>query len=297
LRRNFIRDQNFRNKIIVNQIANQAPEVYQENIVEVARVCSAAAARHSCTRYIEVSTAQVYNHKAVPSGGWSENGTINPWTGIGRARLEAEQAVSNTHGLNHIIVRPSIVYGPGDVIGITPRLVIGSIYKESGERMELLWSKNLKLNTVHVDDVVRALWHLTNHGNSGQIFNLCDKHDTDQGKINDVLEELMGIKTGFLGKTKSSVAKALGMKQLTDFVNDKHLKPWSDLCKSRGIHDTPLTPYLDEELLYKCETYLNGSGIESTGFAYTRPHVTGDAIREVILDFVQKGIFPGGIVE
>jgi len=276
---------------------SQPLEVYQENIIDVSRVCSAAASRHSCARYIEVSTAQVYSHKGAPNGGWAENGTIAPWTGIGTARLESEQAVSSTHGLNYVIVRPSIVYGPGDILGITPRLVIGTIYKESGERMELLWSQNLKLNTVHVEDVVRGLWHLTNHGNSGQIFNLCDKNDTNQGKINEILEELYGIKTGFLGKTKSSIAKALGMKQLTDFVNDKHLKPWSDLCKSKGILDTPLTPYLDEELLYKSETSINGSAIESTGFVYERPHVTVDAIREVILDFVHKGIFPTGIIE
>jgi len=276
---------------------SQPPEVYQENIIDVSRVCAAAASRHGCSRYIEVSTSQVYSKKDAPTGGWAENGTLDPWTGIGTARLEAEQAVSHTNGLNYVIVRPSIVYGPGDVLGVTPRLVIGTIYKQSGERMELLWSQNLKINTVHVEDVVRALWHLTDHGSSGQVFNLSDKNDTNQGKINELLEELYGIKTGFLGKTKSSIAKALGMKQLTDFVNDKHLKPWSDLCKSRGILDTPLTPYLDEELLSKCETSINGSAIESTGFVYNRPHVTADALRDVVFDFVHKGIFPTGIID
>jgi len=247
---------------------SQSWELYQENIIDVARVCAAAAARHGCTRFIEVSTAQVYSHKNVVDGGWDENGTLAPWTSIGKARHEAEQAVANS-GLNYVVVRPSIVYGVGDISGLTPRVVIGAIYKESGETMELLWSKSLKLNTVHVNDVVRAIWHLHDHGTSGQIFNLSDKNDTDQGKINQVLEELYGIKTSFLGKTKSSIAKALGMKQLTDMVNEKHLKPWSDLCKSKGILDTPLTPYLDEELLYKCETFINGSFIETTGFLIT----------------------------
>jgi len=199
---------------------SQSWELYQENIIDVARVCAAAAARHGCTRFIEVSTAQVYSHKNVVDGGWDENGTLAPWTSIGKARHEAEQAVANS-GLNYVVVRPSIVYGVGDISGLTPRVVIGAIYKESGETMELLWSKSLKLNTVHVNDVVRAIWHLHDHGTSGQIFNLSDKNDTDQGKINQVLEELYGIKTSFLGKTKSSIAKALGMKQLTDMVNEK----------------------------------------------------------------------------
>jgi len=271
-------------------------EVYQENIIDVARVCAAASAQHRVGRYIEVSTSQVYSHKNSPTGGWAENGTLAPWTGIGTARLAAEQAVQGTRGLNYVIVRPSIVYGPGDILGLTPRVVIGAIYKESGEKMELLWSKSLKMNTVHVDDVVRAIWHLTNHGNSGGIYNLSDKNETDQGKINDILEEIYGIKTGFLGKAMSSMAKALGMKQLTDTVNDKHLKPWSDLCKGRGIHDTPLTPYLDEELLYKCDCAVNGNAIESTGFAYNKPNLTAEALREVIADFERKGIFPQGLI-
>jgi len=276
---------------------SQSWELYEENIIEVARVCAAAAKRHNCTRFIEVSTAQVYSHKGAPDGGYTEDGSLAPWTGIGRARLEAENKVRETAGLDYIVVRPAIVYGPGDVVGLTPRIVIGAIYKESGETMELLWSKSLKMNTVHVTDVVRAIWHLHDHGTTGQIFNLVDKGDTDQGKVNELMEQLYGIPTSFLGKTKSSLAKALGMKQLTDMVNDKHLKPWSDLCKSKGILDTPLTPYLDEELLYKCDVYINGNAIESTGFAYNVPNITPDHLREVINDYIAKGHFPQGLIE
>jgi len=76
----------------------------------------------------------------------------------------------------------------------------------------------------------------------------------------------------------------------------KHLKPWSDLCKSKGILDTPLTPYLDEELLYKCETFITGSFIETTGFSYNFPNLTSNLLREVINDFVGKGAFPNGLV-
>jgi hypothetical protein len=57
-----------------------------------------------------------------------------------------------------------------------------------------------------------------------------------------------------------------------------------------------LTPYLDEELLYKCETYINGSSIESTGFQYNVPNFTVDNLREVINDFVAKQYFPPGLI-
>jgi len=276
---------------------SQAPEIYQENIIDVARSCAGVAARIGCQRFIEVSTSQIYKGKNQPDDGWAEDGEIEPWTGVGTARFEAENVVRNTEGLNHVIVRPCIVYGPGDILGLTPRLVIGAIYKESGKTMKLLWSKSFQMNTVHVEDVCRALWHLTTHGNSGDTYNLCDKNETNQGKINELLEEIYQIKTAFIGQAKSTIAASLGMENLTDTVNDKHLKPWGDLCKARGINDTPLTPYLDEELLYHSHTHINGSHIESTGFTYAHPTVTADSLRAVVNDFIAKGYFPQGLME
>jgi nucleoside-diphosphate-sugar epimerase len=277
---------------------SQAQEIYQENIIDVARTCAGVAARlGNCQRFIEVSTAQIYKGKNMPDDGWAEDGTVDPWTGVATARFEAENAVRATAGLDYVIVRPCIVYGPGDILGLTPRLVIGSIYKESGKTMKLLWSKSLKMNTVHVEDVCRAIWHLTTHGSSGDVFNLADKNETDQGKVNELLGEIYTINTSFLGQTKSSLVSNIGMDTLTDTVNDKHLKPWGDLCKARGILDTPLTPYLDEELLYNSHTHINGSHIESTGFSYNHPTVTTDSLKAVINDFVAKGYFPQGLIE
>lgn len=101
--------------------------------------------------------------------------------------------------------------------------------------MKLLWSKDLKLNTVHVEDVSRACWYLTqwymdnNIAASGTvpIFNLVDKQDTgkesnlscvghniqtcfitiDQEAINKQLQCIFGIQTGYHGSVVSTFAK------------------------------------------------------------------------------------------
>lgn len=97
--------------------------------------------------------------------------------------------------LNLIIVRPAIVYGPGDISGISrnfyniffiyffkkllaPRLICGAVYKYLNETMEFLWDKELKINTVHVYDTVAALWHLALNGKVGEVYNLADKNET-----------------------------------------------------------------------------------------------------------------------
>lgn len=38
-----------------------------------------------------------------------------------------------------------------------PRLIIGAVYRHLKEEMSLLWTKDLKLNTVHVKDVVKKI--------------------------------------------------------------------------------------------------------------------------------------------
>jgi len=158
--------------------------------------------------------------------------------------------------------------------------------------MECLYSKDLRTNTVHADDVAKALHFLTTNGESGAVFNLADQNDTDQGKINDLLEQIFGIKTNFLNALKMTAASQMGTKFLVGFANDEHLKPFSDACKKYGILDTPLTPYLDEELIKEVAVAVDGTAITKLGFKYDRPNVTADSLKEVMYDFIKKGFFP-----
>jgi len=268
---------------------SQGKEVYDHNVLRLSQLCATAAHKYKCRRYIELSTGQVYDAGKKPS---SETDKIKPWTDIARAKLEAENAISKVGGLNYVIIRPAIVYGTGDILGLTPRLIVGSIYKESKETLKTLYTKELKLNTVHVNDVVKAIWFLTEHGESGSIWNLCDKNDTDQGKVHAWLEEIFGIKTKFVSGMEMTAGKAMGTKWLVSFANDLHLKPFSDTCKKYGINETPLTPYLDEELVKENSTSIDGSAIEKLGFVYDYPAPNAKLLKEVLEDYARKGYFP-----
>jgi len=273
---------------------SQAKEVYDANIVAVSTACSAAAAKYGVKRYIEVSTSQVYESKNKPT---NEEGKLRPWTAIGVASLEAENVVRSVPDLNYVIVRPAIVYGTSDITGMTPRLIVGSIYKVTGEKMTSLYSSNLRFNTVHVKDVAKALWFLCDNGPSGEVYNLADSGDTDQGAVNKILEDIYGIRTNFLNTIKMSAASAMGTKFLVGLANDQHLKPFSDACKKYNIHETPLTPYLDEELIKETPTAVDGTKITTLGFTYDHPRVTAALCREVLEDFVAKGYFPPQLLQ
>jgi nucleoside-diphosphate-sugar epimerase len=272
---------------------SQTDEVYKENIHDVSVTCGKAAAKKGVKKFIEVSTAQIYDSGKKPS---SETDKAKPWTKLATAKLHAEEELKKIPNLNLVIVRPAIVYGPGDVMGITPRIICAAVYKHLGETMEFLWDKDLRINTVHVRDVCAALWHLTSNGNNGEIYNLCDENDTDQGSVNKLLEPIFKIKTDFMGFLKSKAATAIAMKTVAETANEKHLKPWSELCKAKGIVNTPLTPYLDEELLYNNSYSIDGSKIKKTGFTYKYPQMNEALLREVIDYFTVLSFFPKDLV-
>jgi nucleoside-diphosphate-sugar epimerase len=272
---------------------SQTDEVYKENIIDVSITCAKAAVKHNVKRFIEVSTSQVYHGDKKAS---SEDDKTKPWTKLASAKLQAEDELKKLPGLNVVIVRPAIVYGPGDILGLTPRIICAAVYKHLGETMEFLWDKDLKMHTVHVEDVCAALWHLTTHGNSGEIFNLADSNDTDQGTVNKLLENIFGIKTGFMGTIKSKLATSVAMRTVAETANEKHLKPWSDLCKAKNITNTPLTPYLDEELLYNNAYSVDGSRITKTGFAYKHPQVKEETLRQTIKGFITLSYFPADMI-
>ncbi|KAL2918560.1 hypothetical protein HK105_201961 [Polyrhizophydium stewartii] len=279
----------------------QAEEVYDEKVFQLSLTVAKEAAKRGVQVFVEVSTAQVYDAGKKPS---AEDGKLKPWTLIAKAKLKAEEEIKKLPGLNLIIVRPAIVYGPSDILGITPRLIMGAVYRHLKEEMTLLWTKDLRLNTVHVRDVARALWHVAatkaeNGGRmgpvvAGTVYNLVDKNDTDQGAVNKHIETIFGITTGFQGTMISQFAK-LNLDSVTEDVNDKHLQPWSELCKSGGVANTPLTPYLDKELLKDNSMSIDATKIEKElGFAYSHPEMTEALLREVIDGFVAQGIWPQG---
>jgi hypothetical protein len=60
-----------------------------------------------------------------------------------------------------------------------------------------------------------------------------------------------------------------------------------------GISTTPLSPYLDKELLYNNSLSIDGSKIErTTGFVYEVPRMTKEAVHDVIKSFQEAKLFP-----
>jgi len=125
-------------------------------------------------------------------------------------------------------------------VGAVPRVTIGRVYAYLEEKMKLLWGGEMKINTVHVLDVCRAIHHFFTVKDPASIYNLADKNDTDQKKFNKILEAVFGIRTGFFNAVQCKLAK-MNIKGVTEDVNDRHLHPWAGICNVR--HTTSVMPH------------------------------------------------------
>lgn len=266
-----------------------ADQEYQKNTLRPAENCGRLALAHPVEKFVELSTAHVYKPDKDAT---TENGEIAPWTIPAKYRFEAEEALRAMDGLPLVVLRPAMVYGPGDLTSLTPRMSTAAVYGFLKEKMKFLWTKDLKINTVHVHDVCVALWASATKIAPGTTLNLADKTRLDQGQLNNWLGELFGIKTGFHGSIISNLAK-LSFDSVVATANEKHVPGWQKLCQSHKILNTPISPFLDGALLCNNHLSIDGSAItEITDFEYTRAEMSKESLREQIDLFIEQGIFP-----
>ena len=79
---------------------------------------------------------------------------------MARWKLQAEADLATIKGLNCVILRLANVYGPyASGAGLSTAMCMARVYESEGKEMRWLWDKELRTNTVHVEDAARGVWH------------------------------------------------------------------------------------------------------------------------------------------
>lgn len=179
------------------------------------------------------------------------------------------------------------------------------VYQHLDEEMKWLWTKELRTNTAHIDDVSRALWDTAawfdagkakwNESDMGKVptFNVVDKGATNQGMMAEIIGDIFGIQTGFQGSLISTFAK-LNLDSVVDDVNDEVLGPWAELLNDAGItRPGPLTPFMEKELLKDTDLSMDGTRLETVvGFTYEKPKINKALVQEVIESYKKMNWWP-----
>ncbi|XP_053658487.1 uncharacterized protein LOC128707556 [Anopheles marshallii] len=267
----------------------QTDPVYQEGILKLSLNCATEAVKHKAKRYVELSTGSMWSDEKVPQ---NEDCPVEPWTMVGKYKAKVEQELIAIKDLPYTILRLPICYGVGDRKGLTPRIIIAGIYKHLDETMKLLWTGTMKMNVVHVDDVCGSIWELLQTDRTvRETINVCDDSNATQAMISELLADMFGIKIDYWGVTMSNMTK-LDMAGAIEEINDRHLGPWAELCQRDGVQNTPLTPYMDQELLLHKHLHLSNEKLKSYGYKLRHPQITRELLEEIVQDFIEMNHFP-----
>ena len=307
---------------------SQTPELYRLRSYTLSTTLAAEAAKRGCGVLVEVSTGMVYAPTRNPPR--KEGDKLKPWLKLAKAKLEAEEALSRIPGLNLVVLRLAHVYGEYDSGFVAKALCLARVYQEQEREMKWLWTEDLRINTVWVEDVVRAMWRAAewrvqnrgtavegersasrrpsimggpgSGGGKGEdgpvsgtaVFNIADRGSTSQGTLARIISQVFAIKTGFQGSLISQFAK-MNLEHVVDDLNEEILQPWADMLAKKGItRPGPLSPFLEKELLKDTDLSLDGGSFERTcGFRYERENgLDVQGVREMVASYEKMGWWP-----
>ena len=138
------------------------PQTYTDVNVEGARAV-ATAARQAGARLIHISSLAAAG--PAPAGApRHEDDPPGPITPYGRSKLAGEGVVASTSGLRWTILRPAVVYGPGD------RALLPVFRLAERGVLPLVGRPGAAYTFVHVSDVVRAIDAAIDRRRDGEIF-------------------------------------------------------------------------------------------------------------------------------
>jgi dTDP-glucose 4,6-dehydratase len=129
------------------------------------------AKRNGITRYLQVSTDEVYG--AIPSGSWEEDEPLKPNSPYSASKAGADLLVlayGKTYGMNVGITRCCNNYGlrqyPEKII---PLFVSNLI---DGKRVPIYGDGNQIREWIHVDDHCRGVFTVLENGIPGEVYNI-----------------------------------------------------------------------------------------------------------------------------
>ncbi|KAI9812402.1 MAG: hypothetical protein M1827_004633 [Pycnora praestabilis] len=293
---------------------SQDDEVYRLRSLNLSVAVGKEAAKRKVKAFVEVSTGMVYKPDPSPR---KETDKTKPWLKMAKWKLTAEEELAKIEGLNLVVLRLAHVYGDYSSKFVATALSLARVYKHLEKEMKWLWDKDLRVNTVHVDDAVRSMWKAAEWVDKGRpgwngswgkvaLFNIVDHGNTykslrpdavmipiAQGTMSAIIGSIFSIPTGFQGSLISSFAR-LNLDSVVDDVNDEILSPWADLLTAANItRPGPLSPFMEKELLRDTDLSLDGSRFEKvTGFKYEKDRITKEEVEAMIQSYRRMNWWP-----
>ncbi len=118
--------------------------------------------------------------------GLSESSPLKPWGNYHKSKSEAEKICLNYK--NTIIIRPSIVYGPGDN-GFLHKLI--NLIKK--RRFIIIGTGTNKIHMVHIDNLCKGFIDMALKGRQGETYILADRKALTVSEMSHIIAKKSGV--------------------------------------------------------------------------------------------------------
>jgi nucleoside-diphosphate-sugar epimerase len=162
-----------------------ADDVHRLRTQALSLTLAAEAARRNIPAYVELSTGHIYKPSRKPA---AEDGKTKPWTRQAKWKLAVEEdlrKLCEDGELHAVVLRLGNVYGPYVTRFLGQALCLARVYQAEEREMRWLWGEDLRTDTVHVEDVVAAMWavaewYIKTSPKEMPVFNLVDQGETSR---------------------------------------------------------------------------------------------------------------------
>lgn len=186
--------------------ADESPLYEQVNVAFTVHLMQAAL-ETGVARFVFASSNSVYDLNApVPT---PEDAPLNPGSAYGRSKVAAEQQVHDfqARGLATAIVRPTVIYGPGDRYFTPTALRLARL-----PLLPLVHGGEARFDLVHAHDVARLLWRAATREEAvGRIYNAGPGTPTTLRQLVEAYRRLTGRGPRILSVTEAAARRFGGL--------------------------------------------------------------------------------------
>ncbi len=180
---------------------------YRRTHVEGTRAMLAEACKQGVARFVHCSTTGVLGVTgAQPSG---ETATFRPTNAYEATKLEAELLVRGAmlHGFPAAIVRPGLVYGPGDLH------LVGFFRSIQRRQFRPIGRGSVWLHPIYIDDMTEATVRCgTDPRAIGECFHIAGRRPATLAELANTIADALGVvqPRGFIPMPAALVVAAVG---------------------------------------------------------------------------------------
>ena len=195
-----------------------------------------AAIRHGLSRFVHISTDEVYG--SIDAGSWPETHPLQPNSPYSASKAASDliaRSYARTHGLDVVITRCSNNYGPYQF----PEKVIPLFVTNLLDGLQVpLYGDALHVRDwLHVDDHCRGIAMVLERGRSGEIYNIGGGTELSNHDLTARLLEACGVdwdRVDFVADRKGHDRRySLDITKISDELGYEPLVPFD-----QGLADT-----------------------------------------------------------